>query len=218
MQAIPHPKLNIYVIGHANVLNKTFTPGRNTYFFKSELGQCAVGDATNIDVNPKHYVKDNSYINKSTSRDYIIDFVDEVQTHSLQTFGVFIYEQLPDKKNGRFFDISYNNRTDVLLSNIVTEFNTYNNGGNQYFLHICRTPVESSSSNEQEPDDFDDFADLASNVFFESPSSPSSSPRPYKKSRKSIKSGSRKQRRIRKQNKKSRRNKTKKRFINKTNH
>ena len=102
MQATPLPKLNIYVMGHASVLNDTFTPGRNTYFFKSELGKCAVGDPTTIDITPEHYMKDNRYINQLTSYDYIIDFVDEVQTYSFQTFGVFVYEQLPNKKNGKF--------------------------------------------------------------------------------------------------------------------
>lgn len=206
-RATPPPKLNIYVMGHASLLNDTFTPGRNTYFFKSELGQCAVGDATNIDVNPNNYVKDISYRSQSTSRDYIIDFVDEVQTYSFQTFGVFVYEQLPDKKNGKYIDKVYDGQTNILLSNIVSDFNNYNTGGNQYFLHICRTP-EQSSSHEQEPnvqETDDDFAELASNVFYESPSQ-----QPSKKSKKKVKSGSRKQRKPRKQNKKSRRTKTKK--------
>ena len=207
MQATPLPKLNIYVMGHASVLNDTFTPGRNTYFFKSELGTCAVGDPTTIDITPEHYMKDNSYRNQSTSYDYIIDFVDKVQTYSFQTFGVFVYEQLPDKKNGKFRGIAYEKQPNILLSNIVSGFNNYNTGGNQYFLHICRTP-EQSSSHEQEPiaqETDDDFAELASNVFYESPSQ-----QPSKKSRKSIKSGSRKQRKPRKQNKKTRKNKTKK--------
>jgi hypothetical protein len=132
--------LNFFIFGHGcyDASRPSIALGRNVLFFKSPKNSSTQACAVDQDVVTANYPYKVGGVSGASVEEYIIDFVDDVDTYGFASFDVIAY----DASTGFTRSLNYHTKTGVYLSDILNDINQTYGGSHRIYLTVCRGPCE----------------------------------------------------------------------------